>query len=333
MFDWHQNGLILLHFDANQKINFCGLHKHFASIKSRKVMTKLLYFWLILLLPVTIPAQNSAELEKNSIIRGEQIVKDSRKAINSEKINLIGFKLKTKSVNDNAFDPKMRNVADEINVSLPDKIRTVRFIEELGDFTNTRIWNAEKYKEISETDFFGKHTVKDVTNFSLNSQSLENISNKLGKEKMGNFKGYVKHDPKEMFNAEIWQVFFPLLLIQPFEQNLKFKYVGKAKSDNRIANVVDVVGQNGRNYRLLFDSDTNYLLMTIESFKGNDGDYENKYYYSSRELTENVLIPKKIKVENKFTPTGEKSRISYTNIDILEFKLNPEIKENIFEVK
>ncbi|MGI8883454.1 MAG: hypothetical protein ACR2IA_04320 [Pyrinomonadaceae bacterium] len=292
-------------------------------------MTKPLYFWLILLLSTTLFAQNSVELDKHSVIKGQQILKDARKAIGTEKMNLNSFRLKTKST---SFSTRANEMADEINVILPDRIHKIHTVKQPQNFTVTSIWNSEKYKAISETEFFGRRTVIDVTNSSLNSQTLEKLGDKIGKGKVDNFKEFAKIEPKQMFYANIWQVFFSITLIQPFEQKLEFKYIGKAKSANRVANVIDAKSQIGRNYRLLFDSETNHLLMLIETFKSKNGDNENKYYYSNREMVNNVSIPKKIKVEEKFTPTGKEPRISHTSIDVVEFSLNPEFKKSLFDV-
>lgn len=123
----------------------------------------------------------------------------------------------------------------------------------------------------------------------------------------------------------------------PFEKTVKFEYVGKAKSNDRMANVIDVKPANGKTYRLLLDSETNYLLMMIVSFKENNdrfvGDIEAKYYFSERELTGGLLIPKKIKVEEKITPDGKPPVVRFSNIEILDFKLDPKFDEKIFEIK
>ena len=135
----------------------------------------------------------------------------------------------------------------------------------------------------------------------------------------------------------MWTELFPLILAHPFEKDLNFNYIGKAKANNVTANVVDFKPKNGKNYRLLFDAETNYLLMMIVNYKRDDpffiGDVETKYYYSERELSGDILIPKKIKVENKQTAAGQKPKIGFQNIEILEFKFNPELKESLFEIK
>jgi len=294
-------------------------------------MTKQICFWLILF-STTLFAQNSVELGKDSATKGEQILKAAQKAAGTESMDISSFKLKTKSTIDAKFDERMRESTNEISALLPGKIRTVSIFEQLGNFTNTRIWNEEKYKAISETDLFGSRIVKDVTNSSLSGEVLGKIGNKAGKGKTDTFREYSIKSPKEMFYATIWQVFFPITLIQPFEKNLEFNYAGRAKSGNRVANVVDVKAQNETSYRLLFDSETNHLLMMIESFKSKNGDNENKYYYTNREMVNNISVPKKIKVEGKFTPTGEKPRLSYQNIDVLELGVNLEFKKGLFDV-
>jgi hypothetical protein len=126
-------------------------------------------------------------------------------------------------------------------------------------------------------------------------------------------------------------------LAHPFEKKIGFKYVGKAKSNDKTANVIDVKPANGRNYRLLFDTETNHLLMMIVSFKETNerfvGDVEEKYYFSERELINGILIPKKIKVEKKATPQGKEAIIKFSNIEIVDFKINPEFKKDMFEIK
>ena len=128
-----------------------------------------------------------------------------------------------------------------------------------------------------------------------------------------------------------------MILSHPFEKSIKFEYVVKAKSNDRTANVIDVKPANGKIYRLLFDSETNYLLMMIVSFKENNdrfvGDIEAKYYFSERELINGLLIPKKIKVEEKITPEGKSPIVKFSNIEILDFKLNPKFDGKIFEIK
>lgn len=292
-------------------------------------MTKQFYVWLILLFSTTLFAQDNSQLDKDRIIKAEQILKDAQKAIGAEKINLNSFHLKTKFI----LDASMGEITDETDVLLLNNIRSVTTVEQPSSMKITRIWNENRYKASVESEIGGQRFVRDITNSSLSNDALKKVGNKIDKDKLDKLKESRKRDPKNLFYWSIWQNFFPLVLIQPFEQNLEFKYVGKAEVSKRFANIIDVKSKNGSNFRLLFDSETSLLLMMIESFKGEDGNYETKFYFSNKEVIDNVLIPKRIKVENKFTPTGKEPKISLRNIEILEFKLNPELKESMFEIK
>ena len=231
---------------------------------------------------------------------------------------------------------------DEVSLELPDKIQAIYTSKMLLSSQSpssgqlTRTWNGKKYKSIFESEFFGKRTVKDTTNED-NKTISKNVSDVIGKKTAAALQAARKADPKSIFTESLWTSFFPLILSHPFEKNIEFKYVGKAKSTDRTANVIDVKPANGRTYRLLFDSETNYLLMMIVSFKEtNDrfvGDIEAKYYFSERELADGLLIPKKIKVEEKITPEGKSPTVRFSNIEILDFKLNPKFDGKIFEIK
>lgn len=300
-------------------------------------MTKQICFWLILF-SITLFAQSNAELNKDTT-KGEQILKDARKAIGTEKINLQSFSLKMKNVSSSSSD----ELLIEVKAMLPDKFSQVMSKTQPIQMTSTSIWNGTQYKAIVDAEMLGQRSVTDITksslNSSLDSEIVDKIGNKIGKEKAEQLKRYRKKDPKEQFFLNnIWQGFFPLTLIQPFEKNLEYKYVGKAKSGSQVANVVDVTSPSGIAYRLLFDSETNYLLMMMENHEGRsmsgvDGTYETKLYFSERKTIDNVLIPTKIKIERKFTPKiGKEPKLFYEKIDIEEFSLNPEFKQGIFSV-
>lgn len=299
-------------------------------------MTKQICFWLILF-STTIFAQSSAGLKDT--IKGEQIIKDARKAIGTNEINLQSFSLKMKNLS-------LRTSTEaliEVKAMLPDKFSEITSSTQPYQMTSTSIWNGTQYKAIVEAEMLGERRVSDITksslNLSLNSEIVDKIGNKIGKEKAEQIKKYRRKAPKEQFYLNnIWQVFFPLTLIHPFEQNLEFNYVGKAKSGSQTANVIDVTSPSGTAYRLLFDSETNYLLLMMESYEGQsmtgvDGTYETKLYFSERKTIDSLLIPTKIKIERKFTPKiGKEPKVFYENIDILEFRLNPAFKKNMFDI-
>lgn len=293
-------------------------------------MTKQIYLWCVLITFSAIPiAQKNVQTDDVKLLKGSQILKDAQKAIGTEKLDLSSFIIKTKII----LGDKVLGTTDETVVSLPDKIRTSLIVEEPTSMTLIRIWNGEKYKALSEFDFQGNRMVRDVTNASKNIENSKNLESGIGKDKLEKFKKANEKDPKLIFFDKVWADFFPLTLIHPFEKNIEFKYVGKAEASNRTADVIDFKSKDGKDYRLLFDSETNYLLLMIESFKGEDGNYETKYYYSNRELVDKVLIPKKIKVEHKFTPIGKATRVSYRSLEVVDFELNPEFKKDLFEIK
>lgn len=297
---------------------------------------QLLLTTFILILFMSAYSQNKISDDIGKLQKGSQVIANARKAAGIEKdaINAFHIRLKTLTTTEvkNSSGLSLPDTITEINAVLPDKIQYLWIIEKPFFSKITNIWNGEKYKALSEVDMLGTRTVRDTTNLRNTKEILKNFEGKIGKEKLEKLRKVGETDPKDNVYNRIWTDFFPLTLIHPFEQKLEFTYAGKAESSNRTANIVDTKSANNKSYRLLFDSETNHLLMMIVSYQGFDGDYETKYYYSNRESAGGILIPKKIKAEHKFTPTGAASKISYLNIDVEEFSLKPEFKPNLFDV-
>lgn len=268
-----------------------------------------------------------SQVNDEQITKGNQIIADARKAIGAEK-NLDSLQVSLKST----YEVAGAKWADgtEISVILPDKISYVYSTTTPFESVATSLWNGEKYKKLFESvSIDGRRILSDVTK----PRDFSNLSKVTKDSKiLENIKKVSETDPKEKLNNDLWNKVFPLILMHPLSPNAEFKYIGIAKAANGEANVVDTTSESGRLIRLLFDSKTNQLLLLIEKFKGFDGDYENNYYYSNREIVDKILIPKKIKVENKFTPTGKDTRITYQYIDVVEFKINPKFKPNFFDV-
>ncbi len=283
-------------------------------------------------------AQQINNQKQENISDGEKIIRKSREAIGIGKLELnsVHYKVKTLILAKTQDGRQVPDFFGEISLTLPDKIQTIYSMRQPFPFSSTKTWNGDKYKSFYEMEIMGKKTIKDDTN-SDRKDILKKAEGSIAKGKLEVLKNIPRIDPKVVLIESMWTELFPLILTHPFEQNLKFNYVGKAQANNKTANVVDIKPKNGKSYRLLFDTETNYLLMMIVNYKRNDqffvGDVEMKYYFSNRELTGDVLIPKKIKVENKQTAPGKPPKISYSNIDILEFKPNPEFKKDIFEIK
>lgn len=270
---------------------------------------------------------------------GEAIVRKARQAIGFDKIKEIFSYLyrQRKSIQiDSALNYEN---FEEISLTLPDKMRAVYSSESqiTGSSKLTRIWSFGKYKAMYESESgSGRRTVKDITAEESKPVS-KTVSDVIGKKTAAALQNSRKADQKSIFIESLWTSIFPITLLHPFEKGIEFKYVGKAKSNDKIANVVDVKPSNGKTYRLLFDSETNYLLMMIVSFKEtNDrfvGDVEEKYYYSERKRFGDVLVPTKIKVEKRATPAGQSPVVKFSNIEILAFALNPKFDEKVFEIK
>jgi len=274
-------------------------------------------------------SRKETETDKERVEKGNQIIENARKEIGVDKLisSLNSFRLSIKSASD-LKDIKAVN-AKEISVLLPDKILSVYSTTKPFESKQTSVWNGEKYRKLSEfVSPDGQRTVRDITNQELSRDLSRFVKDPKILEKLKKAKAV---DPKENLNNDLWSEVFPLILLHP-RTKAEFKYVGKAKSVDREANVVDAITENGRSIRLLIDSTTNQLMSMAEKYKGFDGDYENNYYYSNRELVDKVLIPKKIKVERKFTPTGKDTQTSYLYIDVVEFKLNPEFKKGLFDI-
>lgn len=281
-------------------------------------------------------SQENNPIKQSNETDATEIIRKSRQATGLDKIGeTTSYFLKLKKsilVKNNNYES-----FEEISIKLPGKIQAI-YGRDLPFFSwLTRTWNDEKYKSIYESESAsGQRNVQDMTKLE-NKPLSKTVSDVLGKTTTAALQNSQKADPKNIFMQSLWTSIFPLILSHPFEKKIEFIYVGKAKSNDKTANVIDVKPSDGKTYRLLFDTETNYLLMMIVSHKeSNDrfvGDVEEKYYFSERELINGVSIPKKIKVEKKATPEGKEPITGFSNIEILEFKLNPKLDEKIFNLK
>lgn len=312
-------------------------------------MKKQILFTILSLFPlITVYSQNSS-VENEKLNKGSEIIANARKAIGTDnaKITTFHYKIKQVLTQKKDSDKPPIETTTEIKSILPDKIQSILVFGLGGETTN--IWNGEKYKSFTVIDMFGVRTVKDNTaedkKTTISDETLKKMEGKMGKEQLEflkNARNAKRPDLKLSLIEDLWTNLFPLILSHPFEPDLQFKYIGKAGSKGQIANIVEVKSKSGKTYRLFFDSITNYLLMMTYGYSSNsgnyggvfDGDREYKYYFSNRETLGNITIPKQIKVETKFTPLGSKeTKEFYNTIDIVEFSLNLELKESIFEIK
>lgn len=269
---------------------------------------------------------------KEQVEKGNQIIENARKEIGiKDSIKSIYLSITSESI----IKKLQITETSEISISLPDKILIVNTTATPVESKDTSILNGEKYKKFYEfVDLDGRRTITDATKSNNYDNAIKFAKDKGDTETAKKLEALQKNqpDPKKQFYRNLWVDLFPLILTHPFEKNTEFKYVGKAQASDTLANIVDGVNENGHALRLFFDSKTNYLLLMIEKYTFWDGDYETKYYYSNRERVNGLLIPRKLKVEHKFTPTGQAPRFSYSNIDIKEINLNPEFRKNMFDV-
>lgn len=293
-----------------------------------KLRISIVFF--ILFVSMSVFSQEATNSSNEQTVKGKQIIEDARKKIGADKLisNLVSFQLSTRSQSD--LGEIVIGNAKEINFAMPDKVISVYSTTKPLESKSTSVWNGEKYKKLSEyVAPDGQRTIRDTTKQEMSGNLANFVKDKETLEKI---KKASAIDPKTRMNDGLWSEIFPLILTHPFETRAEFKYVGKAQSASGEANIIDTTSASGRSIRLFFDVKTNQLLMLIEKYTGFDGDYETKYYYSNREAADGVLIPKKIKVEHKYTATGKAAKVTYSYIDVVEFKINPKFKPNFFDV-
>lgn len=323
----------------------CLLLEIKAGKKGDNKMRKQIQFIAFILLSFTTlySQKNSAEFSDKLKI-GSEIILNARKAIGLGEIKIDSFSYKTKQVffNSSESDKKAREKTEEIKVVLPDKIHTVLVLAQGSE--STSIWNQSKYKSFIVLEMLGERYFKDTTNSeerSLSDDSMKVLEGRIDKEKLENLKkasSIKRPDPKQSFYEKLWTDFFPMTFSHPFEKDLNFVFIGKAQTVDKTANIVDLNPTNGKKYRLLFDAETNDLLMMIVRYKREDlyfiGDVETKYYFSNRKKMGGIVVPLTIKAETKLTPLGNKeTKLLFQLKDIEEFKINPELKESLFEIK
>lgn len=284
----------------------------------------------VLIGSVSVRSQQNQYSEKEQMEKGNQIIRDARKEIGIDKLSSTLSSIKLSIIIISSGKNQETANTKEITIAMPDKILLVNSVTKPFESKTTSVWNGEKYKRLSELATpDGQRSVMDITN-QQPSNALANLIK--DKEILEKVKKTMAVDPKTRMNEELWNEIFPLILMHPFELQTEFQYIGKAESLSGDANIIDTTTSGGHALRLFFDSKNNHLLMMIEKYAFFDGDYETKYYYSNRELTDNVLIPRKIKVEHKFTPTGKEPRITFKYIEVVDFKINAKPKPNLFDV-
>lgn len=219
---------------------------------------------------------------------------------------------------------------NETTVLPPNKIRSVSISKVSlfnGDTTITSIWSEKRFKQITETEMNGGRSVQDTTK-GISVEMLNSLLNQTNLKKVD-----IKPiDPKITNSEEVWRIIFPLIFMNPFENQAKFEYVGRAQAGEQTANLIATKSPGGRIIQLFFDEKTSSLLLMIEKYNESGKDFENRYYYSDRQKMGDLLIPMKVKVEHKVTPAGQPTHTFFEYINIESVEVNPTIKPDIFKI-
>lgn len=118
---------------------------------------------------------------------------------------------------------------------------------------------------------------------------------------------------------------FPILF--KFEDNLKFSYVGVAKSKNQEANVIETGLSDQYKIKIFFDSKTNLPIMLIADFYDEilKKDIEQKFFYSDFKEENQLFYAHKIIIQENNEVVEER--------EIKTVTLNPDLKSDFFEIK
>jgi hypothetical protein len=118
---------------------------------------------------------------------------------------------------------------------------------------------------------------------------------------------------------------FPMFF--KFEDDLKFNYLGTAKSNDQTANVVGTNLANRYEIKMFIDTKTNLPLMLIAKYYDDilKKDIEQKFFYSDFKEENGLFFAHKIITQENNEVVEEK--------EIKLVTLNPQLKTNFFEVK
>ena len=285
-------------------------------------------------------SQQNKNLTQGTMVSGEDIIRKARETIGLfSPVTSLRSKI-NKSVQikaDETAPVRIRGKEitiddqDEITILSPDKICLIFASKSSlygGNTTVTSIWNEKKFGQTSETEINGERSVRDTTK----GISVEMLNSLLDQTNLK--KADIKLiDPKVESIGDVWRLIFPLIFINPFESQTKFEYIGRAQAGEQTANLVETKSPGGHSVQLFFDEKTNFLLLMIEKYNESGKDFENKYYYTDRQKMGGLLIPTKVKVERKVTPTGQSSRTAFEYINIESIEVNPAIKPETFKIK
>lgn len=154
---------------------------------------------------------------------------------------------------------------------------------------------------------------------------------------------------RAVVDKEVRSSLFPILLFNPLGKELKFKYIGIAKADEKQADVLELIDDSSetgavkQTTRYFFDSESHLLMLVINTNSAEDIEKTTSTYLSDHKSINGILVPTKIKEETKIISkktievmgmksTGsEQTKITDLGLTKIEFDRNFSAK--LFEIK
>lgn len=126
---------------------------------------------------------------------------------------------------------------------------------------------------------------------------------------------------------------FPAFLETSEYLPVAFSYFGKAMSDKESADVLETILPDTSRIRVLIDDRTHLLKMMIDNGKNQqNGEYEEKRFFSDYKEVGGLMLPGKINIERKESTPSLTAEMT-EEIILKSIKLNPVFKSSFFEVK
>lgn len=144
---------------------------------------------------------------------------------------------------------------------------------------------------------------------------------------------------KESITKTVAGKILPYLLYNPWENDEKFIYVGKAVAGETKADVLEigVPANNKKKIRFFFDENTHLLLLVTQEVDNKDVDSKSSYYFSNYTEKSGMLIASKINLETTSTTkrkNGDKFILTTTKavseVATSKFEINPVLKASTF---
>ena len=147
----------------------------------------------------------------------------------------------------------------------------------------------------------------------------------------------------------IWNLLFPIFLNSWGGRGYTGTFVGQAKYSGTITNVIEITLDSAKKEistkrtSYFFDSKTHLLLMVSSETSNDTVEVRTNSYYSERKIINGLLIPTKIKIEQKAVMKKEMSILGksisgsqlseITDLTVDEFEINLKFPPGTFAIK